>query len=223
MFEFELVVQGPLLRLHIGVSNFEEDLMGSIGVLLFWFLVNTTNQTTKNRKNKKKEKEKERRGRQARRRPQKRIYTYYYKNVKRFDRQSGGEALRYRHKARRRGKMTRNYYYSLSFLTTDVLARRYNLFLPSFFTLFEIQDFYLPFCFRYAGSYLLSFPSSSCCCCLCFFIYLLFPQAYGIVWKATDKKTKEVVALKKIFGAFNNATGKAYNSLQRSTPPSIFI
>lgn len=30
--------------------------------------------------------------------------------------------------------------------------------------------------------------------------------AYGIVWKATDKKTKEVVALKKIFGAFNNAT-----------------
>jgi len=27
------------------------------------------------------------------------------------------------------------------------------------------------------------------------------------VWKATDKKTKEVVALKKIFGAFNNATG----------------
>jgi len=30
--------------------------------------------------------------------------------------------------------------------------------------------------------------------------------AYGIVWKATDKKTKEVVALKKIFDAFQNAT-----------------
>eukprot|EP01012_Entosiphon_sulcatum_P003602 TRINITY_DN1119_c0_g1_i1.p1 TRINITY_DN1119_c0_g1~~TRINITY_DN1119_c0_g1_i1.p1 ORF type:complete len:386 (+),score=80.93 TRINITY_DN1119_c0_g1_i1:107-1264(+) len=30
--------------------------------------------------------------------------------------------------------------------------------------------------------------------------------AYGIVWKAIDKKTKEVVALKKIFDAFQNAT-----------------
>jgi mitogen-activated protein kinase 15 len=30
--------------------------------------------------------------------------------------------------------------------------------------------------------------------------------AYGIVWKCTDKKTKETVALKKIFGAFQNAT-----------------
>lgn len=30
--------------------------------------------------------------------------------------------------------------------------------------------------------------------------------AYGIVWKAHDKKTKEVVALKKIFDAFQNAT-----------------
>ena len=30
--------------------------------------------------------------------------------------------------------------------------------------------------------------------------------AYGIVWKATDKRTKEVVALKKIFDAFQNAT-----------------
>lgn len=30
--------------------------------------------------------------------------------------------------------------------------------------------------------------------------------AYGIVWKATDKKTKEVVALKKIFDAFQNPT-----------------
>ena len=30
--------------------------------------------------------------------------------------------------------------------------------------------------------------------------------AYGIVWRAMDKKTKEVVALKKIFDAFQNAT-----------------
>jgi len=30
--------------------------------------------------------------------------------------------------------------------------------------------------------------------------------AYGIVWKATEKKTKETVALKKIFDAFQNAT-----------------
>eukprot|EP00292_Cryptomonas_paramecium_P012701 CAMPEP_0113697496 /NCGR_PEP_ID=MMETSP0038_2-20120614/22168_1 /TAXON_ID=2898 /ORGANISM="Cryptomonas paramecium" /LENGTH=356 /DNA_ID=CAMNT_0000620517 /DNA_START=49 /DNA_END=1119 /DNA_ORIENTATION=- /assembly_acc=CAM_ASM_000170 len=30
--------------------------------------------------------------------------------------------------------------------------------------------------------------------------------AYGIVWKAIDRKTKEVVALKKVFDAFQNAT-----------------
>ena len=30
--------------------------------------------------------------------------------------------------------------------------------------------------------------------------------AYGIVWRATDKKSKDVVALKKIFDAFQNAT-----------------
>ena len=30
--------------------------------------------------------------------------------------------------------------------------------------------------------------------------------AYGIVWKAVDKKTREIVALKKIFDAFQNAT-----------------
>nr|CAD7443465.1 unnamed protein product [Timema bartmani] len=31
-------------------------------------------------------------------------------------------------------------------------------------------------------------------------------QAYGIVWKAIDKRTKEVVAVKKIFDAFRNQT-----------------
>jgi len=31
-------------------------------------------------------------------------------------------------------------------------------------------------------------------------------QAYGIVWRAVDKKTRETVALKKIFDAFQNAT-----------------
>ena len=30
--------------------------------------------------------------------------------------------------------------------------------------------------------------------------------AYGIVWRATDKKSREVVALKKIFDAFQNST-----------------
>ena len=31
-------------------------------------------------------------------------------------------------------------------------------------------------------------------------------QAYGVVWKATCRKTKHVVALKKIFDAFQNST-----------------
>ena len=30
--------------------------------------------------------------------------------------------------------------------------------------------------------------------------------AYGIVWKAQDKKTRDTVALKKIFDAFQNST-----------------
>lgn len=32
------------------------------------------------------------------------------------------------------------------------------------------------------------------------------PQAYGIVWKSIDKRTGEIVALKKIFDAFTNKT-----------------
>ncbi len=39
--------------------------------------------------------------------------------------------------------------------------------------------------------------------CFCLGVHL---QAYGVVWKAVDKITKEVVALKKIFDAFQNAT-----------------
>ena len=31
-------------------------------------------------------------------------------------------------------------------------------------------------------------------------------QAYGIVWKSIDRKTGEIVALKKIFDAFTNPT-----------------
>jgi mitogen-activated protein kinase 15 len=38
------------------------------------------------------------------------------------------------------------------------------------------------------------------------FVCVFFLQAYGIVWKALEKKTKRVVALKKIFDAFQNAT-----------------
>ena len=30
--------------------------------------------------------------------------------------------------------------------------------------------------------------------------------AYGVVWKAIDKETKETIALKKVFDAFQNAT-----------------
>jgi len=42
--------------------------------------------------------------------------------------------------------------------------------------------------------------------------------AYGIVWRATDKKTKEQVALKKIFDAFQNAT-----DAQRTFREIIFL
>lgn len=32
------------------------------------------------------------------------------------------------------------------------------------------------------------------------------PQAYGVVWKAIEKRTRQVLALKKCFDAFRNAT-----------------
>lgn len=37
-------------------------------------------------------------------------------------------------------------------------------------------------------------------------------QAYGIVWRAVDKKTRATVALKKIFDAFQNATDAQVSS-----------
>lgn len=42
--------------------------------------------------------------------------------------------------------------------------------------------------------------------------------AYGIVWKAVDRKTKEVVAIKKIFDAFRNQT-----DAQRTFREIIFL
>lgn len=39
-------------------------------------------------------------------------------------------------------------------------------------------------------------------------------QAYGVVWKAIDRKTKEVIALKKIFDAFQNATDAQVRKLR---------
>ena len=42
--------------------------------------------------------------------------------------------------------------------------------------------------------------------------------AYGIVWKAIDKRTKEIVALKKNFDAFQNAT-----DAQRTFREIIFL
>ena len=42
--------------------------------------------------------------------------------------------------------------------------------------------------------------------------------AYGIVWKAIDKRTKEIVALKKCFDAFQNST-----DAQRTFREVIFL
>lgn len=42
--------------------------------------------------------------------------------------------------------------------------------------------------------------------------------AYGVVWKAIDKQTKSVVAVKKVFDAFTNAT-----DAQRTFREVIFL
>lgn len=42
--------------------------------------------------------------------------------------------------------------------------------------------------------------------------------AYGVVWKAIDKQSKQVVALKKVFDAFQNAT-----DAQRTFREVIFL
>jgi hypothetical protein len=41
-------------------------------------------------------------------------------------------------------------------------------------------------------------------------------QAYGIVWRAIDKKDRSVVAIKKIFDAFQNATDAQVGSFSLS-------
>jgi hypothetical protein len=35
---------------------------------------------------------------------------------------------------------------------------------------------------------------------------MIIMQAYGIVWKAVERRSGDIVALKKIFDAFQNAT-----------------
>lgn len=40
-------------------------------------------------------------------------------------------------------------------------------------------------------------------------------QAYGVVWKAIDKKNQNLVALKKIFDAFQNATDAQVRCVRR--------
>lgn len=45
-----------------------------------------------------------------------------------------------------------------------------------------------------------------CLICLMVLHSLIYVQAYGIVWKAIDRRTGEVVAVKKIFDAFRNQT-----------------
>ena len=42
--------------------------------------------------------------------------------------------------------------------------------------------------------------------------------AYGVVWKALDKKKKKIVAVKKVFDAFHNAT-----DAQRTFREIIFL
>lgn len=37
-------------------------------------------------------------------------------------------------------------------------------------------------------------------------LLVILSQAYGVVWKAIEKRTRQVLALKKCFDAFRNAT-----------------
>lgn len=48
-------------------------------------------------------------------------------------------------------------------------------------------------------------------------------QAYGVVWKAVDKKTRDTVALKKIFDAFQNATDAQVRVLPRLSQGSSLL
>lgn len=52
----------------------------------------------------------------------------------------------------------------------------------------------------------------------CKFVKRLGKGAYGIVWKATDKRHKDTVALKKIFDAFRDET-----DAQRTYREVIFL
>lgn len=45
---------------------------------------------------------------------------------------------------------------------------------------------------------------------------LYLSQAYGIVWKAVDRQTGEIVAVKKIFDAFRNRTDAQVRVLDAS-------
>lgn len=45
------------------------------------------------------------------------------------------------------------------------------------------------------------------------------PQAYGIVWKAVDRRTGEVVAIKKIFDAFKDKMDAQVRAVGSPLPP----
>ena len=51
---------------------------------------------------------------------------------------------------------------------------------------------------------------------------LLFSQAYGIVWKAVDRRTGEVVAIKKIFDAFRDKTDAQVSEWRRGTKAGVW-
>ena len=53
---------------------------------------------------------------------------------------------------------------------------------------------------------LLAYVCDNCMLLLLLHRLCVCVQAYGIVWKAIDKKTHKTIALKKIFDAFQNST-----------------